>query len=93
MKVSTIAEAKNNLSHLIHELDVEETIQLTRHGRPVAVMMSEECYQKLSSPVRSLNGVILNWREEQDEISCGLSKEELQSIRLESKGRDFLWEE
>ena len=41
MKTCTIAEAKNNLSHLIHQLEVEESIRLTRYGKPVAVMMSE----------------------------------------------------
>ena len=41
MKTCTIAEAKNNLSHLIHHLEVEESIRLTRYGKPVAVMMSE----------------------------------------------------
>ncbi len=40
MKTSTIAEAKNNLSNLIHQLETEKTIHLTRHGKSVAVMMS-----------------------------------------------------
>jgi prevent-host-death family protein len=93
MKVSSIAEAKNNLSHLIHELDAEEAIQLTRHGKPVAVMMSEAHYKKLSSPTSSLNTAILNWRDQQDELSTGFSEGTLESIRSEAKGRDFSWDE
>ncbi len=50
MKTSTIADAKNNLSHLIHQLEVEEPIHLTRYGKPVAVMMSENQYRTLISP-------------------------------------------
>jgi len=84
MKISGIAEAKNNLSHLIHQLDKEENIQITRHGKPVAVMMSQAHYKKLSSPTKSLNTAILNWREQQDELSDGLSDDTLQTIRAES---------
>lgn len=93
MKVSTIVNAKNNLSHLIHELDTEEMVQLTRHGKPVAVMMSEAHYKKLISPTQSLNTAILNWREQQDELSDGFSEETLHAIRAEAKGRDFSWDE
>ena len=54
MKTTTIAAAKNNLSRLIHQLEVEEYIHLTHHGEPVAVMMSEKQYQALVSPSKSL---------------------------------------
>ncbi len=94
MKTSTIAEAKNNLSHLIHQLEVEEPIHLTRYGKPVAVMMSETQYKQLISPVKSLNSAILNWRNQLVEPSdIALSDKELNTIRKESSGRKFLWDE
>ena len=94
MKTSTIAEAKNNLSHLIHQLEVEEPIHLTRYGKPVAVMMSETQYKQLISPVKSLNSAILNWRSQLDEsLDIGLSHKELKTIRKESSGREFSWDE
>ncbi len=93
MKTSTIAEAKNNLSHLIHQLEGEEPIHLTRYGKPVAVMMSETQYKQLISPVKSLNSAILNWRNQLDEPSdIVLSDEELKTIRKESLGREFSWD-
>ena len=94
MKTSTIAEAKNNLSSLIHQLEVDEPIHLTRYGKPVAVMMSENQYQKLSSPPKSLNSAILKWRSQLDEESdVGLTDSELNAIRKESAGREFSWDE
>ena len=94
MKTSTIAEAKNNLSHLIHQLEVEEPIHLTRYGKPVAVMMSAAQYEKLISPVISLNSAILNWRNQLDEpLDIGLNDKELKTIRKESSGREFSWDE
>ncbi len=94
MKTSTIAQAKNNLSQLIHRLDGEEPIHLTRYGKPVAVMMSETHYKNLISPSKSLNSAILNWRNQLDEnVDIGLSDKELKTIRKKSAGREFLWEE
>jgi len=93
MKTNTIAEAKNNLSHLIHQLEVEESIQLTRYGKPVAVMMSETHYKKLTSPAKSLNSAIINWRNQLDDTQdVGLRDDELKSIRTESAGREFSWD-
>lgn len=94
MKTSTIAAAKNNLSHLIHQLEFEEPIHLTRYGKPVAVMMSESQYQALVSPPKSLNLAILNWRAQLDEASdVALTDNELNKIRKESNGRDFTWDD
>lgn len=94
MKTSTIAEAKNNLSHLIHQLELEEPIHLTHYGKPVAVMMSESQYQELVSPTKSLNSAILNWRLElEEDLDVGLTEGELNAIRKEPAGREFSWDE
>ena len=60
MKTSSIAEAKNNLSHLIHQFETGEAIHLTRYGKPVAVMLSETQYKNLLAPNKSLNAAILS---------------------------------
>ena len=49
---------------------------------------------KLISPVKSLNSAILNWRSQLDEPSdIALSDKELKTIRKESSGREFSWDE
>jgi len=94
MKISTISAARNNLSHLIHQLESEEPIHLTRYGKPVAVMMSESQYQALVSPSKSIHSAIVNWRAQLDEDSgAGLTSNELDAIRKESSGREFSWDE
>ena len=92
MKTSTIAEAKNNLSQLIHQLESDEPIHLTRHGKPVAVMLSEANYQKLAHKDNSLYQAIQQWRNQLDSDSA-LTKTELKSIRATSEGRAFSWDE
>lgn len=92
MKTSTIAEAKNNLSQLIHQLESDEPIHLTRHGKPVAVMLSEANYQKLAHKDTSLYQAIQQWRNQLDS-DIALTETELKSIRATSQGREFSWDE
>lgn len=92
MKTSTIAEAKNNLSQLIHQLESDEAIHLTRHGRPVAVMLSEANYQKLTQKNKGLFQAIQQWRSQLDEDSA-LTETELKQLRAAGQEREFLWDE
>ncbi|WP_019867538.1 type II toxin-antitoxin system Phd/YefM family antitoxin [Methylovulum miyakonense] len=92
MKTSTIAEAKNNLSQLIHQLELDEAIHLTRHGKPVAVMLSEANYQKLTSKNNSLYQAIQEWRSQRD-TDGALTESELGNLRSASQEREFTWDE
>ncbi len=95
MRTSTIAEAKNNLSQLIHQLETGEAIHLTRYGKPVAVLISENQYQRAIGTNKSLNSAILNWRSQLNQNDdIGFNDKELQTLRKESStGREFTWEE
>lgn len=42
-----IAEARHNLAAIVHELEQQPTIELTRRGEPVAVLLSLNEYQRL----------------------------------------------
>lgn len=92
MKTSTIAEAKNNLSQLIHQLELDEAIHLTRHGKPVAVMLSEANYQKLTHKDNSLYQAIQQWRSKLEDDNA-LTDTELKNLRAASHGREFSWDE
>jgi len=94
MKTSTIAEVKNNLSHLIYQVEGDEPVHITRYGKPVAVMMSEAQYNALATPMKSLNAAILNWRSKLgSDVDCGLTDTELSTIRSEATTREFTWDE
>ena len=87
-----IDEAKNNLSQLIYQLEADETIHRTRHGKPVAVMLSEANYQKLIDKNNSLFQSIQQWRAElKDDVA--LTEVELKNIRTCSQERAFSWGE
>jgi prevent-host-death family protein len=89
MKTSTIAEAKNNLSQLGHQLESDDVIHITRHGKPVAVMLSEANYQKLTHTNSCLYQAIQDWRSQQ----VGMTDTNLKSVRVTHSGREFSWDE
>lgn len=43
----TIADARHNLAAIVHELEREPAIQLTRRGHPVAVLLSMSEHARL----------------------------------------------
>jgi prevent-host-death family protein len=43
----SIAEARDHLSELVHEAEADGPVTLTRRGRPVAVVVAQEEYQRL----------------------------------------------
>ena len=94
MKTNTIAEAKNQLSQLIYQLESDEPIHITRHGKPVAVMMSEAKYQKLTQAHGGLYQAISQWRDNnQLKNDSAFTEQELCALRSANQGRDFAWDE
>lgn len=52
MKTVALSEAKDRLSALIEEADLtHEIVQITRHGRPAAVLMSADDLESLQETI------------------------------------------
>jgi prevent-host-death family protein len=90
MELSTIAEAKNNLPRLIHAAEAGGDIHITRHGRPVAVLISEERYQQLFSTSKAVFQAMMQWREQYGYVD--LTDEEVDSWRDRTPAREFSWD-
>jgi len=43
----TISEAKNRLPAIVHSVEKGPSVKLTRHGRPVAILLSIKEYEML----------------------------------------------
>lgn len=50
----SIAEAKNQFSALVHDAEQGQAVRLTRRGKPVAVLISTEQYERLSNPRKKM---------------------------------------
>ena len=91
----SIAEAKNTLTHLIHEAERGEAIHITRHGKPVAVLLSEEAYEQLKSREQQTDfwQAIQAWRTQASFDWPELTPEEVDSWRDRSPGREYSWDD
>jgi prevent-host-death family protein len=93
MSQVSIAEARNTLTHLIHEAERGEAIHITRHGKPVAVLLSEEAYEQLTSQEQPVDfwKAIQAWRAQASFAWPELTPDEVDSWRDRSPGREFTW--
>lgn len=90
MTALTIADAKNNLPKLIHAAETGDDIHISRHGKPVAVLVSEERYQQLFQSGKGVFAAIQTWRTQQNPVD--LSDEEIDGWRDRSPAREFSWD-
>lgn len=82
MKKTSVTKAQNNFSELIGTVEQGEDIHLTRHGKPAAVLVSEERYQQLVGHGKQVFNAIIQWRNQYQSVK--LSDEEIGSWRNQS---------
>lgn len=85
----SIAEAKNSLSRIVHEAEEGETINLTRRGELVAVLLSAEEFQKIrkkqSSPASALESFLGNESHKKVDVDPSI----FEGLRVKTSGRDI----
>jgi len=91
VKRYSIAEARDHLTSLVHEAETGTTVELTRRGKPVAVLVARDEYERLTHERTDF------WSAYQDFLRRypGSSEDEpdewLAGARDPSPGRDFSW--
>jgi len=93
MTETSVADAKNNLPKLLHRVENGAAVHITRRGTPVAVLLSEAEYTRLTTPreQRSFWEHIVEMRSKPDFEPANLSAEDVAGWRDHSPGRDFQW--
>lgn len=86
MKQFTVAEARSQLANLLHHVESIGPIQISRRGKPVAVLLSMVEYQKLQRGPKSFGDLMAEFRSRHD-----LSDMEgvFEGLRDVSPGRDL----
>jgi prevent-host-death family protein len=87
----TISEAKNRLPALVHSLDKGPIVKLTRHGRPVAVLISIQEYERLVQKKEGFWDVLTEFRLKANVQQSEISDKDFETLRDDSCGRDFEW--
>ncbi len=93
-KSYSIAQARQNLPRLVHEAEAGASIELTRRGRPVAVVLSLTEYQRLTGQRPDFMKAYRAWRQEFDIDNLDLDPDGLfDNLRDPSPGPEFSWDQ
>jgi antitoxin Phd len=87
----SISEAKNRLPALIHSLDKGPIVKLTRHGRPVAVLLSIHEYERLVQQKEGFWAALKAFRSQTSLKEVEITTKDFENLRDESPGRIFEW--
>lgn len=63
MTDASISTLKNHLPEMVHLVEQGEDIQITRHGKPVAVLVSLERYQQAFAERKGVFHAWQRWRK------------------------------
>ncbi len=87
----SVSEAKNRLTAIVHSVENGAAVRLTRRGKPVAVLLSIEEYQRLTGKQKDFWTALTDFRQsfEPDEEG-GISGQEFEGIRDSSPGREVV---
>lgn len=93
MSESSISYLKNHLPELVHKAEIGQDIKITRHGKPVAVIVSLERYEKNYNSEQGLFGAYVKWRNQYPSAS-GFTDAEIAAMRVQTSHQDnsFSWD-
>ena len=93
MPAVSIAEARNTLTRLIRKAEDGEPVHITRHGKPVAVLVSRDEYERLESgePKKDFWEALEDWRAQAGFDWPELTPDEVDGWRDRRPPREFSW--
>jgi antitoxin Phd len=89
-KQYSIAEARDNFPRVVHEAETGEAVELTRRGKPVAVLLSLDEYRRLGTGRQSFWEAYEEFRRRHagEEIE---TEDAFADVRDPAPGRSFSW--
>ncbi len=87
----SIAEARHNLAAVVHQLEHQSRIQLTRRGKPVAVLLSLREYDRLTIGTQDFWGMYATFTATVDLPGLAIDPQLFTEGRDRSTGREMNW--
>lgn len=87
-KQYSIAEAKNRLPSIVHDVEAGPMVELTRRGKAVAVLMSLREYEKITRKKTGFWDAMVKFRKEMAMDIADVSDADFASLRDIGPGRD-----
>jgi prevent-host-death family protein len=91
-KVS-VAEAKGKLPSIIHEVEQGSRVEITRHGKPVAVMVPTGDYERLKEKGRGFWSDLGRVRKVMASEGITVKDSDFLDLRDTAGGRSVKWPE
>lgn len=88
----SIAEAKNRLPAIIHDVEKGPHVKLTRRGRPVAILLSIAEYEKINLKNREFWSTLQEVRKTIKDEKIEIDETDFAGLRNKSAGREVLYE-
>jgi len=87
-KQFSIAEAKDKLPKIIHYVEKGPYVELTRRGKPVAVLLSIQEYEQLSRKYTGFWNALSQFRQKVQNEKIEISDRDFKGLRDLSSGRE-----
>ncbi len=87
-KKFSIAEAKNRLPTIIHYVEKGPHVELTRRGKPVAMLLSIQEYERLSRKFTGFWNAVSEFRRKFEDEGIEISEKDFKGLRDLSVGRE-----
>ena len=89
-KQQSIAEARSSLPSLVREVESGKTVELTRRGQPVAMLIGRQEYARLASRHRSFSEAYADFTRDIDLKDLAINPKEVFAVaRDEARGREI----
>ncbi|HZQ08815.1 MAG TPA: type II toxin-antitoxin system Phd/YefM family antitoxin [Anaerolineae bacterium] len=90
-KTFSIAEARHSLAELVHQLERQPIIHLTRRGKPVAVLLSQREFERLTATRTPFWDAYTVFRKSFDLVALDIEPNIFHDTRDRSLGREMEW--
>ena len=90
-KQYSLAEARDQLTRLVRDVEKGEAVELTRRGKPVAVLVSLREYQGMQNGTQGYWEALCKWRADHGLARLQIEPEMFQELRDRSPGRKVVW--
>lgn len=87
----SIAEARNRFAEIVHDLKHVSRVEVTRRGRPVAILISIEEFEMLRSGSVTFTSAYEAFRNTFDLAKEEIEPEVFEDLRDPSPGRELSW--
>ena len=87
-KSLSIADARNRLAKVVHGVEVGPPVELTRRGKPVAMIVSIRQFEGLAGAKGSFAAALKRFRRENDLGKAGIEPRLFRRLRDRSPGRE-----